>query len=717
LKQLLIKNGRVRVWDVPAPLVDDGHVLVDVNYSFISAGTERSLTTSSQKSVVERVGYQSERAKNLANMLRERGLQRTLERVRTRIEDERRDPGRAIGYSCAGVVIQVGAGVEGLARGDRVACAGAGDANHAEIVLVPKNLVVKIPDGCSTRDASSVAVGSIALQGVRRAEPRLGDVGVVVGLGLIGQLTHQMLAAAGVRCIGTDVDEKRVALAHKLGLERAIVAGREDVERVVGAETGGHGADFVVVTAASASAELLQQAVRMTRTKGKVVLVGAVPIQLERSPLYEREIDFLISCSYGPGRYDASYERDGVDYPFGYVRWTEARNMAEVLRLAATRKIDIGSLIEHEVDVDDATRAYDLLASDAKPIGIVLTYPRAERDRDEERERRATIALDAESAQANALGVAVVGAGAFARSTLVPAIAALPDAPALVHVTSRSGARALAVAQRFGFRTAGTDSAAAIEDPAVGVVFVAARHHEHAHLVVKALDAGKHVFCEKPLALDARELDDVEAAITRARKHGRVLTVGFNRRFAPSIAALRSLLTTRRGALVVDYRVNAGALPIDHWTLGPQGGGRIRGEACHMIDLVCSLVGAPVRAWSAHPAGGRAASDAIIALRFDDGSIANVVYTSVGNAELPKERIELHFDGTSAVVDDFADLVVHGDSAGWRGRQPDKGHRQLVAEFFAAVRGKRTWPISADELIHSSRLTLDVAAALESEIA
>jgi len=702
LRQILIRRSGVTVADVPAPLVEDGAVVVEVAHSLISAGTELSIVKPATPALLERVQHTTDRAQRLIEHLRQTGIRKTFAKAYGKLRDRQADVGRPIGYSCSGTVVQVGAGVSGLHPGDLVACAGAGAASHAELVLVPKALTVRIPQGVSLRDASSVAVGAIALQGVRRAGATVGEVVAVVGLGLIGQLTVQLLAAAGCRVVGIDLDPRRVALALAHGAERALEPSMVDVKNELLHATGGHGVDVTVVTAGGAGSELVQTAMEVTRKKGRVVIVGAVGMDLQRSPFYEKELDFLISTSYGPGRYDTHYEADGVDYPFAYVRWTEARNMEEYLRLIASGKVRLEHVLEQDYPLAEAAQAYAALGSaQPRPLGVTLRYDRARV------EVQAAPARPVRATRDRRLEVAVVGPGAFAKSTHLPNLQALPELFRLRAVVSRRGDGARAIADRFGAESATTELAEVLREPALDAVIICTRHDLHAEQVIAALEAGKHVFCEKPLALTRDDLERIERAASAA---GRVLTVGFNRRFAPALRLAQRHAAGRANPLVITYRVNAGYLPPEHWVQGPAGGGRLVGEACHMLDVFRFLTGSAIASVSGEGMRGSehlaSLDNAGFVIRHDDGSLAVLTYTSVGSPELGKEAIEIHFDGKTMVIDDWRELRTLGaKEPRWRADEADKGHREALRAFGEGIRSG-VWPIPAAELFDVSRATL-----------
>jgi predicted dehydrogenase/threonine dehydrogenase-like Zn-dependent dehydrogenase len=636
---------------------------------------------------------------------RNEGVVRTVKRVRGMLA-----AGLPTGYSAAGVVVGVGEEVADFQVGNRVACAGAGIANHAELIDVPVNLAVRIPEGLGTDAASTVTLGAIALQGVRRVQPTLGETVGVIGLGILGQLAVQLLRAAGCRVVGSDLDPTRIerALAH--GLTHGVGAG-EDFAARCHELTDGFGADAVLITAATESDEVVRTAMQACRKKGRVVLVGDVGLHLQRSDMYEKELDFLISTSYGPGRYDDVYELEGQDYPLGYVRWTENRNMEEYLRLLAEGRISLEGLGEESFPVDEAGAAYEALKSgETKPLLVLLSYP--ERDGPEARTTRLRI----HAPKADRIGVALVGAGGFAQGQHLPNLVKLRDRFELRCVMSRTGATAKAVATRAEAAYATTDLDEVLDDDAVGLVLISTRHDLHAPFALRALEGGKHVFVEKPLALTEAELDSIEA-FYRGREGGPLLMTGFNRRFSPSAARLLELLAGRTSPLVANYRMNAGYIPLDHWVHGPEGGGRNIGEACHVYDLFDFLTRAEETAVQAQaiapPSRHWAANDNFVAtIGYADGSVCTLTYTALGHRDHPKERLEVFADGAVFSLDDYKSLTVDGKPGGWRSTTVKKGHLEELEALAAALRDGGPWPIPLEQQVQATRISFAVERQL-----
>ena len=622
--------------------------------------------------------------------------------------------GWTIGYSAAGEVVAVGEGVSDLARGDLVACAGAGQANHADYISVKRNLVCRVPGGCPPTLAASTTVGAIAMQGIRRAAPQIGERIAVIGLGLIGQITAQLLRAAGCTVVGLDLDATRVERAKALGMAHGASDG-EVFKALVRDVTGGFGADRTLITAATKSNVLINLAMDVTRRKGTVVIVGDIGLKVEREVFYRKEIDVLMSTSYGPGRYDTSYEVDGHDYPFAYVRWTQNRNMQSYLELIASGRIDIQPLIDRVISVEDAPAAYRELANGGGtlPLGILIRYPADERELPEPADATRVVIRGHRRPREGALQYALVGAGAFGTSMLVPQMSRRPDRFFLRGVVSRSGAQGnnFAREQRVELLTSNLDDA--LNDPSFDLVVIATRHHEHAPQVIRSLRARKHVFVEKPLAITWNELSEVVETYTSAADPP-LLMVGFNRRFSPAVQMVKSKIAGRRAPLVIEYRLNAGYIPLDHWVHTEQGGGRNIGEACHMYDVFRSLTGAPavsVLAEAIDPGAlpYRRNDNFSATIRYEDGSLAHLLYTALGpKTGLPKERVEVFCDGETYIVDDYKSLTKASDGAVlWSGEQ-DKGHYEELSRFGDAIARGAESPIPFDELIETSAVALQV---------
>jgi predicted dehydrogenase/threonine dehydrogenase-like Zn-dependent dehydrogenase len=679
MKQVVLRGGAPTVADIPAPSAAPGHVLVANAASLISAGTERAAVSASGGggSLPMRAIRNPDLVLLTLKHAKEHGVRDTVEAVRNAVSDD-----TVLGYSCAGVVLDTG-GIADFRVGQHVACAGAGAANHAEVVSVPGNLVTAVPDGVTLRDAAFTTVGAIAMQGVRRAEPQLGERIVVVGLGLIGLITVQLLRAAGCRVLGIEPSAERRALGEQLGAERVVAP--DAAGAAVKAWTDGVGADATLITASSSGDAILNQAIEMLRRKGRVIVVGDVGLGMQRGPIYQREADFLISTSYGPGRYDPTYEEGGLDYPIAYVRWTENRNMAEFLRLLATGDVKVGPLVELERSADDAAEVYARVNSDSPPLGAVLTYD-FERARNGRPEIVRISARRGAAAQGD-VTVGLVGPGSFVRSVHLPNLRADPGVR-IKTVVARRGSTATDIVRSLRISgEAATDWRVAVDDPEIDLVVIGTRHDTHAEIAAAALRAGRAVFVEKPLGLTREEIDDVWAA---GRENDR-LAIGFNRPFAPLAARLRAEVDAADGPVHLVYRVNA-PLAADHWLNDARvGGGRLLGEACHMFDFANWLCGVPLRVLAgALPAAVGTVESASIVVEYANGSVATVVYSGAGAGAMPKERVEVLRGGRSWVLDDFRALTSW-EAGGERtetARTPDKGHAALMRRVLAACRGE-----------------------------
>ncbi len=691
--QVAVTGGEIRVVEVPEPVVRSGTLLVRTSHSLISAGTESASLGSGgrRENLVLKAIRNPALVRKVVERVASHGLRSTAGLVRARVSTE-----VPTGYSSSGVVAEIGEGVEGFRTGDRVACAGAGYANHAAVNVVPRNLVVKLPDGVSFEEGAFATLGAIALQGLRRCSPGLGETVAVLGLGLLGQITAQLLRAAGAMVIGVDVRADRVARAQALGLGHGFTIAERDFVAGVLERTDGRGADAVIVTAAGGDAGLLNRAFDACRRKGRVVLVGDVPIRIQRDKIYKKEIDFLISTSYGPGRYDPSYEEKGRDYPFAYVRWTEGRNLEEVLRLIAQGSLQVRPLIDATYTVQDASLAYASLVSESRPIGVLLDYGKDAATADAPSShtylpRRASAAR----LPTSGFGVGVVGYGSYFRSVLLPLLKKHPGFR-LASVCARTGLTVRSAVQNDGFPKGTTDYRELLDDPSVEVVYVATRHDLHYPIAKAAVEAGKAVFVEKPMTMTTAEGRDLVEAVAR---RGALLTVGFNRRFSPHAARLAELLRPIVAPKTLLYRVNAGALPPEHWLLDPgEGGGRLLGEAVHFFDLLRFLAGAePVRVQSAAPPG-KARDDAVVALDFADGSVATLVYTGSGSPGAGKERVEVFTGGASFVLDDYRSLEVYGlDREGLKTRTVEKGQQEQLEDFHGALCGRSVLGVTAED--------------------
>jgi predicted dehydrogenase/threonine dehydrogenase-like Zn-dependent dehydrogenase len=719
VKQVLVKQGQIVVEDIPLPLIESGTVLVQVEYSSISTGTELSGIKTSGVPLWKRALQNPARVKSIMQMVTAQGVGATRGFVANRLAAS--TAGKPTGYSAAGRILEVGERIEDLVPGDRVACAGAQYAFHAEVIRVPRNLVVHVPETLETSVASTVTLGAIALQGIRRAQPTLGETFVVIGLGILGQLTAQMLQANGCRVIGIDLSKVRIQLARQLGMDVGIHPNDDNDIDQVARLTDGIGADGVIIAAATPSNVVISTAFRMCRKKGRVVLVGDVGLHLNRADFYEKELDFFISTSYGPGRYDRRYEEEGLDYPTSHVRWTENRNMAEYLRLLAEHKLEIKSLINTTYVIDEAATAYAVLESgENRPLIVLLSYPQKAHTRQEYVVRNPA----ARSAGQGKIRVAVVGVGEFARAVHLPNLKALTDQFYLQAVVNRSGHEAVVVAQQFGAARSSTDYSNVLEDPVIDAVIIATRHNLHAQMALEALRAGKHVLVEKPLALTQAELDSIRQFYDDATNgaHVPVLLTGFNRRFSVYAHRIHELISERSNPMMINYRMNAGYMPLDHWVHGEEGGGRNRGEACHIYDLFTYFADSRLVHVETQPIAPSTEyysprDNFITIMKFEDGSVATLMYTSLGSTDHPKEQMEIFVDGKVIILDDYRQLTITGAKGkAIKTQVSDKGHRAELADFARAIQNGGKWPIPLWQQIQATAIALQVEGQLGSSV-
>jgi predicted dehydrogenase/threonine dehydrogenase-like Zn-dependent dehydrogenase len=711
MKQVLIRQGQATVEEIPAPVVESGTVLVKVARSCISIGTEMAGVRATGEPLWRRALRQPEQVKKVIQMVAQEGLARTAEIVKGRLS-----AGMPVGYSAAGVVIAVGDGIPDIQVGQRVACAGAQCAYHAEIIRVPRNLVAPFSETLSFDDASTVTLGAIALQGVRRAAPTLGECFVVIGLGILGQLTVQLLKANGCCVIGTDLDPSRIAMAKSLGLDIGVNPGDSDDILQVLRHTDGFGADGVIITAATPSDAVMSTAFHMCRKKGRVVLVGDVGLNLNRSDFYMKELDFFISTSYGPGRYDQNYEERGLDYPISYVRWTENRNMGEYLYLLAEAKVKVGPLIGATYGIEKAPEAYESLKQQGtKPLMVLLSY---QEGTDQLVHSRVVLNPAAMPGRKGKIQLAMIGAGAYAKGMHLPILQSLADRFHIRAVVSRTGHNAKETASSFGADYASTDYRDVLNDPDIDAVLIATRHNLHASMALEALAAGKHVLVEKPLALTEDEAEGIQVFFAARPNEASVLLTGFNRRFSRYARRIREWVESRSNPMVINYRMNAGYIPLDHWVHTSEGGGRNRGEACHIYDLLTYLTDsrvASVQARAITPdTGYYGRTDNFVALlKFEDGTIATLTYVAMGAKEYPKESMEIFVDGKTIILDDYKRLVVLGSKERpIETRTSDKGQKEELEAFSESIRNGGEWPIPLWQQIQATQISILVEKSL-----
>jgi predicted dehydrogenase/threonine dehydrogenase-like Zn-dependent dehydrogenase len=716
MKQVLqdLRSGETRVDDVPAPGPRTGHLLIGTTQTLVSAGTERMLVEFGKANLVDKARQQPDKVRQVLAKVRTDGLMPTLEAVRHKL-----DQPLPTGYCNVGRVIDAG-GIAGMRPGDRVVSNG----KHAEVVSVPINLCARIPDNVDDESAAFTVIGAIGLQGIRLIGPTLGETVAVMGLGLIGLMTVQLLRAHGCRVIGLDFDRTRLDLARGFGAETIDLSRTPDPVAVATDHARGRGVDAVIITASTKSNDPVHQAAQMCRKRGRIVLVGVVGLELSRADFYEKELSFQVSCSYGPGRYDPFYEDKGNDYPVGFVRWTEQRNFEAVLDMMSDGRLDVRPLITHRFPIVRAADAYVVVGGSEPSLGILLEFPRAQAA-DATAVQARSIRLDDATRKPAGNAIGFIGAGNYAGAILIPAF---KQAGAnLKTVVSNTGVSAVHAGRKNGFEIATTDIEQMLGDPAIESVVIATRHDTHAALTCRALTAGRHVFVEKPLAMQLEELARIEAALAQARAAGRepLLMVGFNRRFSPHIQKAKSLLAGARQPKAMVMTVNAGAIPGSHWTQDDAtGGGRIVGEACHFIDLLRYLADSAITGWQAvsvaQAAGAQAVGGddvAMITLTFADGSIGTIHYLANGHKGVPKERLEVFTGGCVLQLDNFRRLDGHGFQgfkkfSGWR---QDKGQRDCAQAFVKAVGQGGPAPIPLDELLEVSRVTIAIASHLRGE--
>lgn len=710
MKQAIVKKGKVFPVEVPAPLVSKGCVLIKVVSSCISAGTEISGVQGSGKSLIKRALEQPQNVIKVIDMVRSDGIAAAYAKVKGKVDTE-----YVTGYSLSGVVIAVGDGVSRCHVGDHVAAAGAGIANHAEYVDVPENLVMKMPRGMGFAEASTVTLGGIAMQGVRRADLRLGEYAVVVGTGILGLLTAQMLKSAGIRVAAIDLDDNRLQIARELGAEIILNPDSDDIIRMVESWTGGYGADAVIFTAATSSSETLSQSFRMCKRKGRVVLVGVSGMEIKREDIYQKELDFIISTSYGPGRYDKNYEEKGLDYPYAYVRWTENRNMEEYLRLVHEGFIKLDKIINATYPIERVPEAFASLQQHGqKPLMVLLDYGTIDHEKLEEyKQHDRKVSISTLSVKGDVVNIALIGAGGFATGMHLPNIEKLSDKYRLHCVVNRTGHKAKSVAEKYHAAYATTDYQDVLKDKDVDLVLIATRHDSHASLTLQALEAGKHVFVEKPLATTQGELDGIKAFYADGTENKPVLFTGFNRRFSIYAQEIKKHTDKRINPLFIHYRMNAGYIPLDHWV--HEDGGRIVGEACHIIDLMSFLTGEAIKSVSVDslmPATEKFSSsdNKAITLAYEDGSIATIHYFAVGNKEYPKEYMEVHFDEKTIILDDYKSLRGFGlkvNEISTPTSQKGQFEELELLHSVLTLRDKQ-WPISLENMIETTKVTFAV---------
>lgn len=707
MKQILqsLKTGATEVAEVPVPGVKRGQLLIRTTRTLVSAGTERMLVEFGKASWIEKARQQPDKVSMVLDKIKTDGLQPTIEAVFNKL-----DQPLPLGYCNVGRVAEVGAGVLGFEAGERVISNG----KHAEVVSVPVNLCAKVPDTVSDEEAAFTVLGAIALQGIRLMQPTLGETVVVTGLGLIGLVAVQLLRAHGCRVMGLDFDKEKLDLARRFGAEVVDLAAGQDPVKAAELYSRGRGVDAVIVTAATKSSEPMHQAALMCRKRGRIVLVGVTGLELSRDDFFKKELTFQVSASYGPGRYDPNYEEKGQDYPVGFVRWTEQRNFEAVLDMMADGRLDMKPLISHRFSIGEAETAYALVGGAGPSLGILLEYPGLEIT-----PASRTVSLNAPavrppSTDSASASVSFVGAGNYATSVLIPAFK--EAGTHLRSVASSAGVSGVHAGRKFGFDETTTDANRLFSDEITRAVVITTQHDSHARFVLQALRSGKHVFVEKPLCLNLAELAEIEAAYVEASRDSRgtpMVMVGFNRRFAPQVKKIKQLLNGVKGSKALIMTVNAGAIPADHWTQDPEaGGGRVIGEACHFVDLLRFLVGAPLTSWRREGMDCPTHDTVSLQLGFADGSIGTVHYYANGSKAFPKERLEVFAAGRALQLDNYRKLVGFG-WPGFKGMnlwRQDKGQRACAKAFVAAIERGAPAPIPFDQVLEVSRVSIELAA-------
>lgn len=721
-----LKSGEMELLEVPCPALSPNGVLVRNHYSIISAGTESKTVKDARLGYIGKAMARQKEVRLVIESIKTQGVIQTYRAVMNRL-----DAPSPLGYSTAGEVIEAGPEIKNVKVGDFVACGGAG-ANHSEIVSVQKNLFVKIPEGVDLKYAAFTTVASISMQGIRQADLRLGENCVVIGLGLIGQLTLQLLSAGGIKPIGIDIDSRQVEFANKNGAGISFNRKQDDIEKIIYELTNGHGTDAVIITAGSSSNDPVEFAGRVCRRKGKVIIVGAVPTGFSREHYYKKELELKMSSSYGPGRYDPDYEEKGMDYPIGYVRWTENRNMQAFLELLAEKKLNLEPLITHIYDFNKAPDAYDMILKKEQPfIGVLLKYDLRSNTTSSLNMTDEIVKTGEESGkdkiatrQSDELNnyhpqipkIGFIGAGNFAQNFLLPN---LKDKSELVGVATSRSHTSKNIADKYGFNYASGNAEDIINDENINTIFIATRHNLHAKFVIKALQAGKNVFVEKPLAMNETELEEINSVIHKREDSPAshrmtskpILFVGYNRRFSPLVVKLKEMDGSTLPK-AINYRINAGTLPKEHWIQDPQtGGGRVIGEVCHFIDLCMFIAGSPITSVSAEAmdTADNLLDSVVISLKFRNGTVASISYFSNGSKLLPKESVEVFSGGRCFIINDFREMKIFGTKEEkLKLPKQDKGHAAEINEFISALKKGIPSPISFDELYLSSFVTFKV---------
>lgn len=701
MKQLMnvYRDGNLKVEEVPVPHLNDGCILVQNEYSIISLGTESKSIELAKMNLLEKALSRPKDLKMAFDLAKKEGFVSTYQKSMNILNQP-----ISLGYSSAGIVIEVADDVFEYKVGDRVACGGSG---HAEVVCVPKNLCTKIPDGVKSEEAAFTTIGSIALQGVRQSDPKLGEVILVIGLGLVGQLVVQILKTAGCKVIGVDNDEMKVKISEDGGADLALPRNVDDLKQKIFSYTGGYGVDAVIIAAATQSNDPIELASDTLRDKGRITVVGAVRTDLPRKPFYEKELSLNFSRSYGPGRYDKVYEEKGIDYPIGYVRWTEKRNMGAFLDLVDDGKINLDLLITHKFKFEDATQAYNIITQSKDLIlGVVFEYPKKINLGSKIEVRT----VPYPPCKEGTINVGFIGAGKFAQNYLLPLISEMSFVR-LIGLATATGINAHYIGKKFRFGYITTNADEIIADDTIDCVIIATRHNLHAKYAIEGLRANKHVYVEKPLALTEIEL---EGLVKEWENTNRVLMVGLNRRFSSLVRTCKKELQRGYGPTIINYQVNAGKYPLDHWVYDPViGGGRIVGECVHFFDVMNYIVGSKVRGISAlsidtTDRSVKSEDNIVVTVKYEDGSIGNLIYRSIGNPDYPKEMIQINRSEITIDLHDYQTLAIYGKRCyNHKLRKRDKGHKEEIRCFFEAIRNGSTC-IPMEEIIEVHQIAYKV---------
>ncbi|MFA5404090.1 MAG: bi-domain-containing oxidoreductase [Ignavibacteria bacterium] len=694
------KSGEITIEDLPAPVLKPGTVLVKNVSSLISSGTERTSVETAQASMIGKAKSRPDLVKQVMDNIKKEGLISTYNKVQNRLDNY-----KELGYSCAGVVIE--SSLDDFKPGDRVACAGS-TANHSEIIRVPKNLIVRIPENVSFEEASFATLGSIALQGVRQSEIKIGETVAVIGLGLIGLITVQILKAGGCRVIGIDINDSNFELAKILGCDICCLSDTDSL-KIVESFTSGYGTDAVIITAGTKSNEPVEYALEYARKKSSIVIVGAVNMNIPRSPFYEKELDFKISCSYGPGRYDKQYEDAGIDYPVGYVRWTENRNMKAVLDLISQNKLDVKSLVTHKFKIENAINAYDIITGkkSERYIAILIEYPVAKNV-----DSKKFINIKSKEYQPSKPIIGFIGAGNFAQSNLLPHLKTVKAN--LRGVCTSTPVNSKSVSEKFGFEYFTTDYSEILNDEKINTVFIASRHDSHGKFVADAIKKGKHIFVEKPIAISEKEIESIRNSYDTKK----ILFVGFNRRFSGPFEDIKKFFENNLEPFIINYRINAGLIPITHWIQQPEQGGRIVGEVCHFIDTITFLAGSrPVKVYAESISSDNSKmidnDNVNIIIKYENGSVGNILYVASGDSSLPKEYCEVFAGGKTAIMSNFKEVYYYNNSKKTKKTYTgNKGHKEEVLHFIKLLEGNDKIKLTADSIFDTSLLTLKILDSL-----